>query len=552
MGTRRLASPSSSGCCAGGGGCRHGPRPGRPPPRSRWPAAGPPRRREPGRAHLAEHVTDEIAAALTLTGRSADRLLTVASGLARLPDVHAGLAQGGIDWAKAGVFADELAPVEDDVAAEGIAARFLGRAGAGGWTTGQLRAALRRAVLAVDPHAADRRRAEARRDADVRAWDEASGNAALAGRELPPAEVLAADARLTALAKWLQRHGAAGTISQLRAAVYTALLNGRPVESLLADLAANVDSGQQDAASRDTACGDAAAEQPANGETGSGEGAASASEASYHPAASMSPPPGGPVPAWPAVSGTIHLTMPVSALLGGGEPGEVAGHGPVDATVSRELAAMLGHSTATRWCLTVTGAGGRAAGHACAARGPARDEPAIKWAAGLRAKLQMLEQGSCSHARQSAGYRPPNILQHLIRVRQRTCSYPGLPAARRPLRPGPYGAVRPGRPVVRVQYLAVVQASPSVQAGRRMAAHPAQARRDDLANTQRPRLSNRRRPLLTSTRSITPASAGQAEQCFGLFGMPGVHRLVRDSAAEPASGEISFARGGLASVKRVV
>ena len=189
--------------------------------------------REPRRSDLAEHVTDEIAAALTLTGRSADRLLSVGSGLARLPDVLAALKQGEIDWAKASVFVDELAVLADDAVAEAIAARFLGRAGAGGWTTGQLRAALRRAVLAADPQAAERRRADARKDAEVRAWDEPSGNAALAGRELPPAEVLAADARLTALAKWLQERGATGTVSQLRASVYTALLNGRPIESLL-------------------------------------------------------------------------------------------------------------------------------------------------------------------------------------------------------------------------------------------------------------------------------------------------------------------------------
>src|SRR5580704_13523452 len=183
----------------------------------------------------AEHVTDEIAAALTLTGRSAGRLLTVASGLARVPDVLTALKSGGIDWPKACVFADELAVVDDTALAAGIAGRYLGRAGAGGWTTGQLRAALRRAVLAADPGAADRRRADARADAAVTVWDEASGNAALAGRELPPAEVLAADARLTALARWLQARGAAGTISQLRAAVYTALLNGHPVDTPLPD-----------------------------------------------------------------------------------------------------------------------------------------------------------------------------------------------------------------------------------------------------------------------------------------------------------------------------
>ncbi len=39
----------------------------------------------PGSSRQAEHVTDEIAAALTLTGRSAGRLLTVAAALARTP-----------------------------------------------------------------------------------------------------------------------------------------------------------------------------------------------------------------------------------------------------------------------------------------------------------------------------------------------------------------------------------------------------------------------------------------------------------------------------------
>jgi hypothetical protein len=348
----------------------------------------------PGSSRQAEHVTDEIAAALTLTSRSAGRLLAVASGLARTPDVLAALKQGGIDWPKACVFADELAVLDDGNLAAGIAGRYLGRVGAGGWTTGQLRAALRRAVLAADPDAADRRRDDARADAAVTTWDEASGNAGLAGRELPPAEVLAADARLTALAKWLQARGAPGTISQLRAAVYTALLNGRPVDSLLSD--------------------------PADPSTDTSGPAAAGGV------------PGGDAPAEPAVSGSIHLTMPVSAFAGGGEPGEVAGHGPVDAATSRDLAALLGAGAGTRWCLTLTGPGGRPAAHACASAGPAAGQPVIRWAAGLRSRLQVLETGSCGHPRQAPGYAPPNALRHLIGIRQRRCSHPGCrrPAVR--------------------------------------------------------------------------------------------------------------------------
>ena len=357
---------------------------------------------EPGKSHLAEHVDDEIAAALMLTGRSAGRLLTVASGLARLEDVLAALDRGEVDWAKAALFVDELAVLEDGSLAQDIAARLLGRAGGGGWTTGQLRAGLRRAVLAADPAAADRRRADARNDAEVQAWDEPSGNAGLAGRELPPAEVLAADARLTALAKWLQERGAVGTISQLRAAVYTALLSGRPVESLLPADAG--DHATSDDATRDDATSnDAAADRGARAD----RTAAAASSA-----------------AWPAVSGTIHLTMPMSAWLGGDQPGEVAGHGPVDAATSRGLAAMLAERSATKWCLTVTGADGRAVGHASAARGPATDEPVIRWVAGLREKLQILESDTCGHGRQSAGYQPPALLRTIVMVRQRTCCFP--------------------------------------------------------------------------------------------------------------------------------
>ena len=348
-----------------------------------------------GKKYLDEHVNDELAAALTLTGRSADRLLSLASGLDRLADVHAALERGHIDWAKACVFVGELAILADDDLARGIASRLLNRAGAGGWTTGQLRAALRRAVLAADPQASDRRRTEARRDAEVQFWDEPSGNAALAGRELPPADAVAADSRLTALARWLQDRGASGTVSQLRAAVYSALLAGRPVESLLPGLTA--DSGRGSA------------------EDGAADGLAAFSR------------PGDADNAWswPQVSGTIHLTMPLSAWLGGGEPGEVAGRGPVDAQASRELAAMLAAGSGTSWCLTLTGSDGLAVAHACAAQGPEPGEPALSWAAGLRAKLKLLEADPCSHGRESACYQPPSTLRHLIMMRQRTCSFPG-------------------------------------------------------------------------------------------------------------------------------
>jgi hypothetical protein len=110
----------------------------------------------------------------------------------------------------------------------------IGRAG--GQTTGQLRAATRRAVLAADPAAADRRREEARKDARVETWSEHSGTAALAGRDLPPADVLAADRRIDTLARQLKTAGATVTLDVLRARVYTALLLGIPIRTLQAQL----------------------------------------------------------------------------------------------------------------------------------------------------------------------------------------------------------------------------------------------------------------------------------------------------------------------------
>jgi hypothetical protein len=53
-------------------------------------------------------------------------------------------------------------------------------------------------VLAADPDAAKKRKEQALREARVERWTEPAGTAALAGRDLPPAGVLAADANLTA------------------------------------------------------------------------------------------------------------------------------------------------------------------------------------------------------------------------------------------------------------------------------------------------------------------------------------------------------------------
>ena len=356
-------------------------------------------RRAAGSSRAAGHVSDELAAELTLTGRSAGRLLEVADQLGRLAPVSGALLSGFIDWPRACVFADELA-VLGDAAAAAVAEDFADRAA--GWTTGQLRAALARAVLAADPAAAERRRRQARHDTRVELWTEASGNAALAGRELRPASAIGLDRKLDSHAGWLSACGVPGSHGQLRALAYTTLLSGRDLACILDDPASwpQPDNPGPDPGSTDP------------GGAASAGGAVSA---------------GRPEPA----AGSIHLTMPLSALAGGGEPGEIPGYGPVDAGTSRDLAGLLADDPATRWCLTVTGPAGQPVAHACARRGPTPGQPVTGWAAGLRERLLVLESGSCRHARQAAGYTPPPRLRHLITIRQRRCAFPGC---RRPAR----------------------------------------------------------------------------------------------------------------------
>ncbi len=363
--------------------------------------------RELDRPSLAEHISDEVAAALRLTGRSANQLLANANGLDRLPDVSSALNCGDIDWAKACLFVDQLTGLSDDDARE-IAAALLSRAR--GMTTGQLRAALMQAVLAHDPEAAERRRKAARADSGVHTWTETSGNAALAGRELATADVIHAGVRLTAFARWLRKNGATGTMDQLRAAVYIALLTGRAVQSLL--------PGQADPPT------------PNHGDTGP--------PYSTHPAATQAPesattadaPAFSPTPTakptdWPRLTGMINLTMPMSTWLGiTSNPGEVASHGPVDAETCRQLAVWTDPST--RWCLTLTDQAGHAVAHACARTRPPPGlaQGRVAWAAGLARQVQYFETAPCSHARQSAGYTPSPTLRHLIEIRQRRCAAP--------------------------------------------------------------------------------------------------------------------------------
>jgi hypothetical protein len=359
--------------------------------------------------HLAEHVGDEVAMALTLTSWAADRLVDRAQGLARLPRTMAALATGAIDVPKALVILGELSGL-GDVHASRVEAAVIGRAAQ--WTTGELRQAARRQVIAADPAAARKQKGQAEKLARVERWAEDAGTAALAGRDLPPAGVLAADAYLTAWAKRLKAAGLGGNLDQLRAQVYLALLNGQHPESLLRTdastpgsptgtntnasptgtrtpgsptgtntpgrrpAAADAEHAHAEHAGAGTGSGSPPACGPLGSKAGCGGGASGASPAAHEPPAPAGPPsapgPGrAPGPADPPLRGSVNLVLPLSTWLGWSpSPGEVAGFGPLDAADSRALAAVLARDRTTNWCVTVTGSDGRALAHGCAKAAP--------------------------------------------------------------------------------------------------------------------------------------------------------------------------------------
>ena len=138
------------------------------------------RRSGPG-GRPGEHVEEEVAAALTLTGRAAGGRVAVAEGLARLPGVGGALGAGRIDADKAEVFTGQLMLLEV-IAANAIAAVVL--PGAPGKTTGQIRADLVREILAYDPEARSAAVRKRRRMPGWRPGPSRAGTGAVAGRDL--------------------------------------------------------------------------------------------------------------------------------------------------------------------------------------------------------------------------------------------------------------------------------------------------------------------------------------------------------------------------------
>ncbi|HUC60168.1 MAG TPA: DUF222 domain-containing protein, partial [Streptosporangiaceae bacterium] len=166
----------------------------------------------------------QVSLALTLSQSGASWWADLAVTLQwRLPATGAALRSGRVDLARARAIADATS-VLDEQKARAVEAKVLPRAGH--QTIGQLKSALRRAVIAADPEGADERRQEAERRARVALYPDEEGTANLAGYNLPGISAAGAMARITALARAMKAAGAGGGIDFLRSKVFLGLLLG--------------------------------------------------------------------------------------------------------------------------------------------------------------------------------------------------------------------------------------------------------------------------------------------------------------------------------------
>jgi hypothetical protein len=347
----------------------------------------------------------ELRAQLHLTAAQADVMLGLADDLVtRLPLTSAALRDGVIDESRARLLSWRCGGLTD-AEARAVDALVLGDPGVEEWSPGVFRDRVTRAIIEVNPDAAVRHREESakRRRVEIRAED--SGNASIAGRELPPAAVLAASQLLTARARQLRKAGLGGGMDELRVLAYLERLGvldplgtgaqADPAPGSRRDSdhgpAEGTDDGpgNQNGGPDDPAKGtdgdpgqgtDGDPGQGTDGDPGQGTddgpgGGGPGSPGPGQPGGGTGGSGAGALPGIPAgFAARTNLTLPLATLLWlADRPGVLPGIGPVDPALARDLAAAAARHPASTFCLTITDPQGRPVAHGCG-RPPPRDQ----------------------------------------------------------------------------------------------------------------------------------------------------------------------------------
>ncbi|WP_075020294.1 HNH endonuclease signature motif containing protein [Actinomadura madurae] len=181
-----------------------------------------------------ESVTEEVAAALTITSHSAATLVHLAERLTGpLAATGAALEAGRIDLARARVICDVTDDLPDH-ATELVEAAALERAS--DQTTGQLRRRIKRIAQRLAPESIEERKREAVRRRRMELWENPSGTADLALCDLAVEDAHAIYNKITAVAHGLKTDGDTRTLNAIRVDLATRLLQGVQLPDATRDL----------------------------------------------------------------------------------------------------------------------------------------------------------------------------------------------------------------------------------------------------------------------------------------------------------------------------
>jgi hypothetical protein len=355
----------------------------------------------------AEGTAGELTIALAVTRRDADHLLSLAWDLTvKLPLTAAMLHDGVIDLDKASVIAGNCQNLTPEQAHR--AERILFRVpDIDTMTRNQVRDQVKLAVLEVDPEGMEKHRKGKAKERRIEVGQEESGNARIAGRELPPAAVLAMDQKITARARQLKKLDVPGGTDELRVLAF--LERWGEIDPF----AVRDADGTQDSDGNDSRDGDGGRDESTAGtgatgrgttgrattDSGTTDGGTTDGDASEDPDdagngnggdgdggnGGRGPRPGGAdgtngsgggcacggAGRDSGITGWMHLTAPVLTLEHrAGRPGRMSRIGPVGPAQLRDLAAAMAKNDKTTYCLTATDEHGRPAAHACGTPGP--------------------------------------------------------------------------------------------------------------------------------------------------------------------------------------
>jgi Domain of unknown function (DUF222) len=231
----------------------------------------------------------EIAAALRLPGRTAERLIRTSQTLVGdLPATLLALGEGRLSYRHAQILVDNSYGLEP-VAVRELEARMLPLAAKN--TPSRFEQSVRRTRERLNPETMAARHAAAIENRSTELVPEADGMA-FVGAHVAAVVGVAIDDRLTTIARTLQCDGETRTLTELKADVFADIL---------------LDNYHVD---------NAAAGHPA----GQGD---------------------GPVHRFRSIRPTVLVTVPALTLLGrGDQPGTVEGYGPIDPQTAREIASF--------------------------------------------------------------------------------------------------------------------------------------------------------------------------------------------------------------------